>query len=71
MATVCQTNCRTIMIPANPDAPGLIEDTDDDADGTPDIEEDGDGTDSANPDTDGDGMCDGPNAVAPDLRCWS
>ena len=49
----------------NPDAPGLIEDTDDDADGTPDIEEDGDGTDSANPDTDGDGMCDGPNAVAP------
>ena len=51
--------------PTNPDAPGLVEDTDDDADGTPDIEEDGDGTDSTNPDTDGDGMCDGPNAVAP------
>ena len=49
----------------NPDAPGLIEDTDDDGDGTPDIEEDGDGTDSTNPDTDGDGMCDGPNAVDP------
>ena len=51
--------------PTNPDAPGLIEDTDDDADGTPDIEEDGDGTDSTNPDTDGDGMCDGPNEIVP------
>ena len=49
----------------NPDAPGLIEDTDDDGDGTLDSEEDGDGTDSTNPDTDGDGMCDGPNAVDP------
>jgi predicted flap endonuclease-1-like 5' DNA nuclease len=50
--------------PTNPDAPGLVEDTDDDADGTPDSEETGGGTDSTNPDSDGDGMCDGPNAVS-------
>jgi len=51
--------------PSNPDAPGLVEDTDDDADGLLDNEETN-GTDSTNPDSDGDGMCDGPNAVAPD-----
>ena len=41
----------------------LIEDLDDDADGTPDVDEATNGTDSLNPDTDGDGFCDGPSAV--------
>ena len=41
----------------------LIEDLDDDADGTPDVDEAANGTDSLNPDTDGDGFCDGPSAV--------
>ena len=41
----------------------LIEDLDDDADGTPDVDEATNGTDSLNPDTDGDGFCDGPGAV--------
>ena len=49
--------------PTNPDSPGLIEDLDDDADGTPDVDEATNGTDSLNPDTDGDGFCDGPSAV--------
>ena len=41
----------------------LVEDLDDDADGTPDVDEATNGTDSLNPDTDGDGFCDGPDAV--------
>ena len=49
--------------PNNPDSPGLVEDLDDDADGTLDADEVNDGTNPTNPDTDGDGMCDGPNAV--------
>ena len=49
--------------PNNPDSPGLVEDLDDDADGTLDTDEVNDGTNPTNPDTDGDGMCDGPNAV--------
>ena len=50
--------------PTNPNSPGLVEDSDDDADAYPDSEEAGGGTDSTNPDSDGDGMCDGPNAVS-------
>ncbi|MEC8520288.1 MAG: ELWxxDGT repeat protein, partial [Candidatus Thermoplasmatota archaeon] len=49
---------------SNPDSPGLVEDTDDDADGVPDTDEGDTGTSPINPDTDGDGMCDGPNAVS-------
>jgi predicted flap endonuclease-1-like 5' DNA nuclease/alpha-tubulin suppressor-like RCC1 family protein len=49
--------------PNNPDSSGLVEDLDDDADGTLDADEVNDGTNPTNPDTDGDGMCDGPNAV--------
>ena len=41
----------------------LVEDLDDDADGTPDVDEANNGTDSLNPDGDGDGFCDGPSAV--------
>ncbi|MDC3070203.1 putative Ig domain-containing protein, partial [bacterium] len=41
----------------------LVEDLDDDADGTPDVDEANNGTDSLNPDSDGDGFCDGPSAV--------
>ena len=47
----------------------LIEDLDDDADGTPDVDEAINGTDSLNPDTDGDGFCDGPSAV--DGECYA
>ena len=46
--------------------PGLVADTDDDADGVSDSEEAADGTNPLNPDTDGDGMCDGPIAFEPD-----
>ncbi|MGB2278342.1 MAG: hypothetical protein ACPH5Y_08160, partial [Candidatus Poseidoniaceae archaeon] len=46
--------------------PGLVADTDDDADGVSDIQEEADGTNPLNPDTDGDGMCDGPIAFDPD-----
>ena len=53
--------------------PGLVADTDDDADGLLDtvetntgtyVDSSNTGTDPLNPDTDGDGICDGPNAVA-------
>ena len=50
----------------NPDAPGLVEDTDDDNDGLSDTNESEIGTNPLNPDTDGDGMCDGPVASPPD-----
>ena len=52
--------------------PGLVADTDDDADGLLDtvetntgtyVDSSDTGTDPLNPDTDGDGICDGPNAV--------
>ncbi|MDA8568326.1 putative Ig domain-containing protein, partial [Euryarchaeota archaeon] len=52
--------------PTNPDAPGLVEDTDDDNDGLSDTNESEIGTNPLNPDTDGDGMCDGPVASPPD-----
>ncbi|MDB3858536.1 putative Ig domain-containing protein, partial [Candidatus Poseidonia sp.] len=52
--------------PTNPDAPGLVEDTDDDNDGLSDTNETEIGTNPLNPDTDGDGMCDGPVASPPD-----
>ena len=54
--------------------PGLIADTDDDADGLDDavetdtgvyIDSSNTGTDPLDPDTDDDGICDGPNAVPP------
>ena len=54
--------------------PGLVADTDDDADGLLDtvetdtgtyVDSSDTGTDPLNPDTDGDGICDGPNAVSP------
>ena len=45
--------------------PGLVADTDDDADGVSDLEEAADGTNPLHPDTDGDGMCDGPISVDP------
>ena len=53
--------------------PGLVADTDDDADGLLDtvetntgtyVDSSNTGTDPLNPDTDGDGICDGPNAVS-------
>ena len=53
--------------------PGLVADTDDDADGLLDtvetdtgtyVDSSDTGTDPLNPDTDGDGICDGPNAIA-------
>ncbi|MDB2672138.1 Ig domain-containing protein, partial [Candidatus Poseidoniales archaeon] len=66
-------------LPADYDAadqptPGLVADTDDDADGLLDtvetdtgtyVDSSDTGTDPLNPDTDGDGICDGPNAVSP------
>ncbi|MDC0528491.1 putative Ig domain-containing protein [Candidatus Poseidoniaceae archaeon] len=52
--------------PTNPDAPGLVEDLDDDNDGLSDTNESEIGTNPLNPDTDGDGMCDGPVASPPD-----
>ena len=54
--------------------PGLVADTDDDADGLEDVVEtdtgvyidsSNTGTDPLDPDTDDDGICDGPNAVPP------
>ncbi len=61
---------------ADQPTPGLVADTDDDADGLADsvetdtgtyIDATNTGTDPLNPDTDGDGICDGPNAVPPIL----
>ena len=43
---------------------GLVEDQDDDNDGSSDLDEAALGIDPSNPDTDGDGICDGPTAVA-------
>ena len=43
---------------------GLVEDQDDDNDGSSDLDEAALGIDPSNPDTDGDGICDGPSAVA-------